>query len=93
MTGPRRRSAWVETSRYAAVGIEMAVSVVAGLLIGMLLDRWLGTAPWLVLVFLVLGAFAGFRALFLALRAWQREDEPPESAPGADQREQPPDHR
>ncbi len=53
----------------------MAASVVIGLLIGMGLDRWLGTAPWLALVFLVLGAVAGFRALLRTLRAWQREEE------------------
>ncbi len=77
MGTPRRRSGWFEAGRYAAVGIEMAASVVIGLLMGTWLDRWLGTAPWLALVFLLLGAVAGFRALFLTLRAWQREDEEP----------------
>jgi ATP synthase protein I len=34
--------------------------VVAGLIAGWLLDRWLGTAPWLLVAGIVLGAAAGF---------------------------------
>lgn len=81
-TRGRRRGGWYELSRYAAVGIEMAASVVIGLLMGMGLDHLLGTAPWLALVFLVLGAVAGFRALYRTLRAWQREEEEAAAARG-----------
>ncbi|HWP35103.1 MAG TPA: AtpZ/AtpI family protein [Thermodesulfobacteriota bacterium] len=73
--GRGRRGGWAEATRYAAVGIEVAASVVIGLLMGMGLDRLFGTAPWLALVFLVLGSAAGVRALLRALRAWQREEE------------------
>jgi ATP synthase protein I len=31
-----------------------------GLLIGWLLDRWLGTKPWLLIVMMVLGTVGGF---------------------------------
>jgi len=31
----------------------------AGAVIGWLLDRWLGTKPWLILVFFILGFAAG----------------------------------
>jgi ATP synthase protein I len=30
-----------------------------GIAVGLLLDRWLGTKPWLFLLFFVLGAAAG----------------------------------
>jgi ATP synthase protein I len=40
--------------------ISLFAAVVAGLIIGWLLDRWLGTRPWLLVVGLVLGAAAGF---------------------------------
>jgi ATP synthase protein I len=35
-------------------------AVVAGLIVGWLLDRWLGTRPWLLVSGIVLGAVAGF---------------------------------
>jgi len=40
--------------------ISLFAAVIAGLIIGWLLDRWLGTRPWLLVVGLVLGAAAGF---------------------------------
>ena len=43
-----------------AAGISLFVSVAVGLGLGWLLDRWLGTKPWLLVVGLILGAAAGF---------------------------------
>ncbi len=47
------------------VGMRIATELVAalgvGVGIGLLLDRWLGTTPWLMLLFFILGAAAGFR--------------------------------
>jgi len=42
------------------IGVELVGALVVGGGIGLLLDRWLGTKPWLMLVFFVLGAAAGF---------------------------------
>lgn len=39
-------------------------SIISGLLIGYLVDRWLGTDPWAIVIFTLLGAYAGF------LRLW-----------------------
>ena len=39
---------------------ELVAGVAVGFLIGWLLDRWLGTAPWLTLAFFALGVAAGF---------------------------------
>lgn len=41
----------------------MGVCVALGWGIGYWLDGWLGTQPWLMLVFLLLGVAAGFKAL------------------------------
>ncbi len=38
---------------------EMAAALVVGAVIGWFLDSWLGTRPWLLLLFLVLGMAAG----------------------------------
>ncbi len=48
----------------STVGMVMVFSTVIGLFIGIKLDRWLGTSPWLTVVFFLLGLFAGFRNLF-----------------------------
>ncbi len=42
------------------IGVELVATLIVGGGIGLLLDRWLGTAPWLMLVFFILGAAAGF---------------------------------
>ena len=41
------------------VGIELVAGLGVGLAIGWGLDRWLGTKPWLMIVFFFLGAAAG----------------------------------
>jgi len=48
---------------FAQLGITMAACVIAGVFLGKLLDRWLGTAPWLLLVFSLLGAAAAIREI------------------------------
>ena len=40
-------------------GVEVVSALVVGIGIGWLLDDWLGTWPWLFLVFFVLGSVAG----------------------------------
>ena len=40
-------------------GIEVGSALVVGVAIGVGMDRWLGTWPWLFLVFFVVGAAAG----------------------------------
>ena len=59
-----------ETNRKSGIAYAAAFSlfaaVVSGLALGWLLDRWLGTAPWLLVVGVVLGAAAGFYQLVRA---------------------------
>jgi ATP synthase protein I len=53
-----------ETNRKSGLAYAAAFSlftaVVAGLVAGWLMDRWLGTRPWLLVAGIVLGAIAGF---------------------------------
>jgi ATP synthase protein I len=39
--------------------VEVVSALVVGVVIGLMLDRWLGTKPWLFLLFFVAGAAAG----------------------------------
>lgn len=54
--------------RLSTVGLELGLSVLIGLFVGQYLDEWLGTEPWLLLLFLILGMVAGFRSIFRLLR-------------------------
>ncbi len=40
-------------------GVEVVSALIVGVVLGLLLDRWLGTWPWLFLVFFVAGSVAG----------------------------------
>ncbi len=40
-------------------GVEVVSALVVGVAVGWFLDRWLGTWPWLFLLFFVLGSAAG----------------------------------
>ena len=48
------------------LGIEFVVGIAVGSIIGFLLDKWLGTSPWLFLVFFILGTGTGFLNVFRA---------------------------
>ncbi|HZW36879.1 MAG: AtpZ/AtpI family protein [Deltaproteobacteria bacterium] len=61
-----RKELFRELGRYSALGLEMAISVVIGLAIGYYLDKWLGTSPWLTVVWIALGFAAGVRSLYRA---------------------------
>ena len=67
-------------TRGSAVGLEMGISVVVGLLGGRWLDGKAGTAPWLMLAGLVLGTIAGFRGLLRVARDAQRSAKEDEAA-------------
>ncbi|MDO8605522.1 MAG: AtpZ/AtpI family protein [Phaeospirillum sp.] len=50
------------------VGAELVVGVLVGVGIGWVLDAWLKTAPWLMVVFLFLGGAAGVLNIFRLMR-------------------------
>lgn len=62
-----------ELLRYSSLGLEMGAAIVVGLLIGLWLDRTLGTKPWLTVVFFLLGVAAGFKNIFGLLREQSRK--------------------
>ena len=64
---------------YSSMGLELGLSVVVGFLIGSWLDGWLGTDPWLLLVFGTAGIVAGYRSIFRLVKR-VRSDEQQESS-------------
>lgn len=52
------------------VGIELVSAVAVGFGIGWLLDSWLGTKPWLMLAFIILGGCAGILNVYRMARGF-----------------------
>ncbi len=60
--GLERRKTPSEESRGYAIGVEFVGAVLVGGFLGWFLDRQFGTAPWLMIVLLLLGFAAGVRS-------------------------------
>jgi ATP synthase protein I len=52
----------------ARVGVELVAALLVGGGLGYLLDGWLGTRPWLMVVFFVLGAAAGMLNVYRVMQ-------------------------
>jgi len=56
---------WLNAS---TIGISMVLAIVVGTLMGVYLDKYFGTKPWLTLIFMILGIIAGFKNVFYFLK-------------------------
>jgi ATP synthase protein I len=65
---------WATLGIYGAIGFQLAISVVLGVLAGRWLDARWGTTPWLTITGMLLGSGAGFWNLIRLLK-WK--DNPP----------------
>jgi ATP synthase protein I len=54
------KSMLVQLLELSGIGIQLVASTFAGLFIGYWLDKWLGTSPYLTLIFLLFGIISGF---------------------------------
>jgi F0F1-type ATP synthase assembly protein I len=69
----------------AGLGLAFAVCAVGGLYLGQWLDRKLGTAPWMLLIGVFLGAGGSFFSMYRKLMAAQARDEAARAAKRDDQ--------
>ena len=58
------------------IAIELVVGVAVGGFIGWVLDRQLGTMPWLLIVFVMLGFAAGMLNVIRQAQRMQKKSEP-----------------
>lgn len=65
-----------------SLGFSVPLAIVIGGGAGWLLDRWLGTEPWLFLVFVGFGIVAGLRNVVRAASAVAENDQRPEDSGG-----------
>jgi len=55
----KKSNPWVTVAKYSEIGFIIPAAVVAGYIVGALLDRWLHTT-WLAVAGLILGVISGF---------------------------------
>ncbi len=73
----------------ARIGTELVAAVAVAVGIGLLLDAWLGTKPWFLIAFIILGAGAGMLNVFrvanrLGGTAGYRDQRPEQDGAGPD---------
>jgi ATP synthase protein I len=70
---------WTDFRRLAemsSTALVLPSSIAVGLFLGYFLDKRFRTAPWLLLIFTVLGIVSGLLSLFRVIKK-QMKDEPP----------------
>ncbi|MEO5340570.1 MAG: AtpZ/AtpI family protein [Magnetococcus sp. MYC-9] len=71
-TGPAPGGGGSPTPNQTGMGLgmrmatDMVVSTLIGVAMGYYLDLWLGSSPWMTVLFFLFGAVAGFRAVYRA---------------------------
>jgi ATP synthase protein I len=76
MSEKRRLTDFRRLAELSSTALVLPSSIAIGLFFGYWLDKRLGTAPWLLLVFMLLGVVSGLLSLFRIIRK-QLKDEPP----------------
>ena len=67
------KKAYKQLLRFSSLGLEMGFSVAIGVGVGYLLDYYLETKPWFLLIFFFVGVAAAFRSLFLLLKKFDQD--------------------
>ena len=52
------------------IGTELVAALIVGVGIGLLLDNWLDTRPWFLLLFFLLGSAAGILNVFRVMQGY-----------------------
>ena len=72
LIGPEGRKQLRQLGRLSTIGIEIALSIVFGILGGRWLDGKFNTTPFLTVLGMALGVVAGFRSLYRTTRQEQK---------------------
>ena len=58
----------------STLGLTIVIATFIGLAVGLWLDRVFNTSPWLTVIFLILGIFAGFRNFYRFMTKRAKEE-------------------
>lgn len=78
---PNKQQPVLRSEQGAGAGYRVSVELFAGMLfgggVGWLLDRLLGTKPWLMVVLFILGSAAGLLNAYRAMKRAERDEDDP----------------
>ncbi|WP_417309808.1 AtpZ/AtpI family protein [Devosia sp.] len=77
--GDKNLSGWGRGMRLSS---EFVAAIIVGAGIGYVLDLWLNTTPWLMLLMLMMGFAAGVLNVIRAAAQMDKADQPPAAATG-----------
>jgi F0F1-type ATP synthase assembly protein I len=77
---PRVPEGGTSVGEYAGLGLQFAASIILFLFLGQWLDRKLGTAPWMLLIGVFVGAGGSFYSMYRRLMAAQAREEAAKAA-------------
>lgn len=84
----------IQLAYASSIGISMVIAIFGCLFLGVWLDRKLGTAPYLTLIFLLMGIIAGFRNIYLLIkRSFKDKQSVTKGVPNEANRERPPSEK
>ena len=73
--GPAKNaSRFAKVGKYAAIGFEFPSTIIGGLFLGQLLDRYFGTFPWLTTTATLLALFGAFIRLVQWSQRFSKKD-------------------
>jgi F0F1-type ATP synthase assembly protein I len=64
----------IRYARYGAVAFEFSGTIAAGAVVGWMIDRWLGSDPYGVVIMTLLAVVGGFARLIQLVRDFDRRD-------------------
>lgn len=70
----------IKYGKLSSIGIEMGLSVVAGVFIGNLLDEYLGTEPYMLIFWTLAGFGSAVKAILTAIKDWEKQIEADKTA-------------
>ena len=73
--GQKARGGGLSGSDFAALPFQLAMCLLAGVYAGQWIDKKLGSAPWLLVTGVFVGAGLGFYSIYVKLTAAQAQDE------------------
>ncbi len=69
---PGGRSLWVRAAQLTAVAGEFLGAIIAGALLGYVVDRYLGSSPWGLIACTLLATTTGLYRMVVALRQLEK---------------------
>ncbi|HLC26978.1 MAG TPA: AtpZ/AtpI family protein [bacterium] len=69
---PEIKSIVKQMGAFSALSLEFGLSGAAGFVVGFYVDRWIGTTPWLTVIFLFAGIAAGIHNLVRMAKLFQK---------------------